>query len=407
MNPLSLIPGPDPAPLAGPSWIFHVLWVVTFFIHILAVDLVLGGAILALYSALHQGAPGNCESLRFYTALNSWAIPAAITMGVAPLLFVQVMLGRFFYTATLLIPRAWLSLLVLLAAAYALNHLIRSRLRNGGGTVPLLALQVLCFLAIAGIQVSVAVLQQRPSIWRAAAGNIWVIFADRTFVPRLLHFVLAGIAVAGIVLARWRVRRLPASLGEEPEARHQQAQGTEIALAEVQSALAEARSERTETRSAPTETQSLGAQVRLGLQAALAATALGVISGLWLLSAVPLDVQRGFMRLSMLMPLALGVFEGIGALVLIPLLLSADPLRKPRLVRHVLELIVGAVAFMVVTRHQVRLLYLAPYRRGERVEVAPQWGMIILFLIVFAAAAVLTIYAIRRIARERPPREAA
>ena len=43
--------------------------------------------------------------------VNSWAISFAITFGIAPLLFIQVLFGRFFYTATVLVAWAWLGML--------------------------------------------------------------------------------------------------------------------------------------------------------------------------------------------------------------------------------------------------------------------------------------------------------
>ena len=43
-----LIPTLDPNPLPAPYWVFKLLLIVTFFLHIVAMNLVLGGGILAL-----------------------------------------------------------------------------------------------------------------------------------------------------------------------------------------------------------------------------------------------------------------------------------------------------------------------------------------------------------------------
>ena len=40
----SLIPGLDPAPIPGPPWLFTVLWVVTFLIHLILMNAALGGS---------------------------------------------------------------------------------------------------------------------------------------------------------------------------------------------------------------------------------------------------------------------------------------------------------------------------------------------------------------------------
>ena len=45
--PANLIPALDPAALPGPPWLFHVLWVITFLIHLVFVNMVMGGSVLA------------------------------------------------------------------------------------------------------------------------------------------------------------------------------------------------------------------------------------------------------------------------------------------------------------------------------------------------------------------------
>jgi hypothetical protein len=57
---------------------------------------------------------------------------------------------------------------------------------------------------------------------------------------------------------------------------------------------------------------------------------------------------------------------------------------------------------MIVTRHQVRDLYLAAARAGERLEVVPQWGVLALFLAVFVLCAGLSVWALVRAATDRP-----
>src|SRR5512135_480136 len=99
--PTSLIPALDPAPLPGPPWLFQVLWVLTFLIHILLVNTVLGGSLLAALAGLSGAARREVQTL--VTAVNSWTIALAVTFAIAPLLFIQVVLGRFFYTATVLV----------------------------------------------------------------------------------------------------------------------------------------------------------------------------------------------------------------------------------------------------------------------------------------------------------------
>ncbi len=357
MNPL--VPAVDPLPLPGPVWLLHVLWIVTFTIHLLLVNVVLGGTILSAV-ALVRGGAGRA-SAAWFGSVNSWAIPFAITFAIAPLLFAQLLYGRFFYSATILLAGAWLTLLGLLLTAYYLNYLVKQKLRAGGvPSLPVL-IQAVLFLGVAGIQVAVNLLHQRPDTWGTVSDRPWSVLGDPAFIPRYLHFVCAAVAMSGALLAWWRVRRTSpgAMVTSDPEA-------------------------------------------RFGVQAALGATALQLPVGFWLLFALPRGVLIGFMKggAVAMMPLTLGILMGVGAIVLLALCLS--PLARPRLVRHAVEVIVGASILMVVTRHQLREVYLASAKPAASATVQARWEVIGLFLLCFLGAVALTSVALMRAARDRP-----
>jgi hypothetical protein len=182
--PSNLIPALDPTPLPGPPWLFHVLWVVTFLIHLVFVNAVLGGSLLAALAGARK--PGARETQAFFVEVNSWAISFAVTFGIAPLLFMQVLFGRFFYTATILVAWAWLGMLVILTAGYYLNYLAKFRLQGGRQAGGVLIPEAVCFLAVAAIQVTVNLLQLQPGRWESVARQAWSALGDPTFVPRYL-----------------------------------------------------------------------------------------------------------------------------------------------------------------------------------------------------------------------------
>jgi hypothetical protein len=355
-----LIPALDPAPLPGPPWLFHLLWVVTFLIHLLFVNSVLGGSLLA---ALAGGSkPGRRETATLFVEINSWTISFAITFGIAPLLFMQVVLGRFFYSATVLVAWAWFGMLGLLMVGYYLNYVAKYRLRSGKSAGAVLVVEALCFLGIAAIQVTVNLLHMQPGRWAAVADSTAAAFADPTFLPRFLHYVLAATSMAGALAAWVAVRR--AARGGDRKANDGMA--------------------------------------RFGIRAALVATLLQLVDGFWLLLALPEDVLKSFMRGGgmTMAPLTLGIFAGV---ILIAVLAQiTDPLIQPTKVRRVAELLVGAVVLMVITRHQLRSFYLAPARAEEQMAVAPQWDVLALFLVVFLIGVGLTIYALVKAATDRP-----
>lgn len=358
--PTSLIPALDPAPLPGPPWLFQVLWVLTFFIHLLFVNTVLGGSLLA--AAAPFASRGRREIRTLFVEVNSWAIAFAVTFGIAPLLFVQVVLGRFFYSATILVAWAWLGVLGLLTVGYYLNYVAKFRLRAGKDAGLPVVLEAACFVAIAAIQVTVNLLHMQPGRWQKVAGQAWAALADPSFAPRFLHFVLAAVAMAGALAAFVAVRR--AGKGGDREA--------------------------------------LAGMARFGIRAALVATLLQLVDGFWLLLTLPEDVLRSFMRsgAATMVPLSVGILAAV--LLLVVLAQINDPMAQATKVRRVSEVIVLAMAFMVVTRHQLRGFYLAPSRATEHVTVAPQWGPLALFLAVFVLCVGLTIYALVRAAKDRP-----
>jgi hypothetical protein len=364
MNPHALLPALDPAPLPAPAWVFHLLWLVTFAVHLLLVNAVLGGSILSAVAALFGKGDERRAVVGFFLRVNTWAISFAITFAIAPLLFLQVLYGRFFYSATILIAWGWMALLGMVTLGYYLNYVAKRAHSAGKNPAPLLLLQALLFLGAAAIQVILHLLQVQPGRWPGVADHPWSALADPSFVPRLLHFVFAAVALAGGSIAWWEVRR--------------RSDGERAGIF------------------------TLSAEGRFGLTGALVATALQISVGFWLLFSLPREILIGFLRTGprVHLPLGLGVLFGVGAAVVLGLCLS--PLAKPRLVRHALELMVGSSLFMIVTRHQLRETYLAFWRRGEAVTVASQWGVFALFVLLLLATGAVTAWALVRAARERP-----
>lgn len=351
-----LIPALDPAPLPGPPGLFVVLWIATFFLHLLFANAALGGAILAaLLPASLARTPRRTVTL-FLAEINSWALSLAITFAVAPLLFVQALYGRFFYTASVLIAPVWLGLLVLLMLGYYLNWIAKFRLRAGKDATLVLAASAVLYLAITAIQVSVHLISVQPSLWSVFLARPDLVLRDPAFLPRFLHFVIAAVTMAGILPAAF-----PKALGD----------------------------------AAP-------AAARFGLFVALVATGGQFASGLWLLGVLPRPVLSSLMTggIAKMAPLALGIFTGLALLGLLVRAVSAPG--NVRLARVVLGHFAAAALFMVITRHQLRDLYLAAARANERLEVAPQWGVLALFFVTFVLCAGLSVWALLRAATDRP-----
>lgn len=64
----NLIPNMDPNPLPAPYWVFKLLLVVTFVLHILAMNFMLGGGLVALLARWRAKNPGFGHRVFFEVA---------------------------------------------------------------------------------------------------------------------------------------------------------------------------------------------------------------------------------------------------------------------------------------------------------------------------------------------------
>lgn len=363
--PSKMIPGLDPAGLPGPPWLFHVLLVLTFFLHLVFMNLTLGGTLLAWFSHLRGGGRLNGANGVLAARLmrvNVFAISLTITTGVAPLLFIQLLYQQYFYTGTIFLGWIWFGMLGLLTLGYYATYLYKFKgapARGSGGGL-WLGLAAILFLLIAMIQVAVHLIHVQPDRWATFADNPLAVLGDPTYWPRLLHFVFAGIAFSALVIAWWSARKAAA--------------GVEV-----------------ETNTAIVRTCWRWALWTIGLQ---------VADGFVLLFMLPREVLLGIMQggAATLGPLTVSILLGIGLIVM--LARPIDPVAKRGLITGTLAAMFLTVAVMSITRHQVRVFYLEPATSQYHVTVAPQWLNFGLFAVLLVAALGTVWYMTKRVLAE-------
>jgi len=362
MSPESLIPAVDGAGLPAPVWLFHLLLVFTFFLHMVFMNLTLGGTWLAAIAhALSGGQSSDPRGVlaRRMMAVNSYGISLTITTGVAPLLFIQLLYQQFFYAATILIGGMWFAFLILLILGYYSAYLYKFRgapARGTGGGVWLWS-SALLFSVIGATHVAAHLVHAQPGSWVAIAANPWIVLADPTFVPRLLHYLLAGIAFSGLVMAWWAVRQL--GRGVEPELNRSIAS--------------------------------------FGWKWALWTTVAQVVDGFLLLILLPQEVLIGLMRggAATLVPLTIAILLAVGLLVMMAR--TMDPADHPALLTGVLGAMTAVIAVMSITRHQIRALYLDPYVDLSAFAVRSQWVNFVIFALLLVVTLVVVAWMVRRV----------
>lgn len=205
MTPLPL-PAPDPLPLPMAPAALKALLLLTFTLHLMAVNLGVGGSVITAIHAL-RGTPRDRDLVRRVAPMLPAAVTFAITLGVAPLLFLQLTYGSFFYTASVLTAVPWLTTIVLLMAGYTLLY----RFTGSAGSERFHAASgiagALLLLAVGLMLVNVTTLSLRPDLWAAQAAasphGLRMNTADPTLWPRYLHMAAGILAVAGLLLAGW------------------------------------------------------------------------------------------------------------------------------------------------------------------------------------------------------------
>lgn len=199
------IPTLDPIPLPAPYWLFKLLLVVTFTLHVLAMNFLLGGMALAIAS---RWSAARDRANRLFSDVATklpLLLPATVTLGVAPLLFLQVIYGQFFYTSSVVIAWPWFLALVMLTIAYYGLYYVSSRTHRQSGSGRWVLLASFLLIAVIGFLFTTNLtLSQTPVVWSGkyhADSSGWNLnLSEATLVPRYLHFFAAAVAVGGLLL---------------------------------------------------------------------------------------------------------------------------------------------------------------------------------------------------------------
>ncbi|MEQ1883729.1 MAG: cytochrome c [Bryobacteraceae bacterium] len=206
------VPRDLPLPLPVPEGFLLFLIVPSFLLHLLFVNLTVGGA---LYSVIFE-----ITGLRFprfdrLARLVSETITVnksmAVVLGIAPLLVISLLYTPQFYAANTLTGHAWAMLVPLVSGAFLLAYLHKYTWDRWQGRRKRRHLltgvaMVLCFLFIPLIFLSNINLMLFPEKWSEVSGFFASLRVGNVF-PRYLHFLAASLALTGLFLAAWFGRR--------------------------------------------------------------------------------------------------------------------------------------------------------------------------------------------------------
>ncbi|HEY2471575.1 MAG TPA: hypothetical protein VGI45_27560 [Terracidiphilus sp.] len=197
-------PAVDPIPLPAPIWLIKLLHIVTLALHFVAVEMLLGGLLIAIVLSIFRNSPNAGVTARSLARRLPVVMTYVINLGVPPLLFAQVLYGRALYTSSVLIGVYWISIVFVLCATYWLLYQFSARLEAGKSAwwVGLSAWLLAGY--IARMLSTNMTLMLRPEIWRdmysASALGAYLPTGDPTLTPRWLMMMTGGIFIGGLWL---------------------------------------------------------------------------------------------------------------------------------------------------------------------------------------------------------------
>jgi hypothetical protein len=111
-------PNVDPIPLPAPIWFFKLLHIVTLLLHFVAMQVLVGGLLIAVLLNLFGSSISAAMAASAIARRLTIVMTYVINLGVPPLLFAQVLYGRALYTSSVMIGARWIAVIPALILAY-------------------------------------------------------------------------------------------------------------------------------------------------------------------------------------------------------------------------------------------------------------------------------------------------
>jgi hypothetical protein len=323
--------------LPAPLWLITALHLLTLTLHLAAMNFLLGGVMVLLTGGFQR--KWDNPTVRRLVTLFPSAAAATVTLGVAPLLFLQLVYPRQVYSAGIVSGWFWLMIFAAVIIAYYLFYgasFAQKRETAGKGRYLWPAVAALLYVSV--VYSSVFTLAERPEaireLYAASQSGLQLNPNLSDWVLRWLHMVSGAVTVGGFcfgVLGR-----------DDPEA------------------------------------------FAVGRRAFFLGMGAAALFGTAYLVSLQ-SILRAFMRTDAIWALTAGIILAGGSLHFF---------FKRRFATSGLFLFVS-VFLMVAARHQVRILHLQGSFDPNALTVVPQWIPFLLFLVFFVVALILITYMLR------------
>ncbi|KIL74407.1 cytochrome ubiquinol oxidase subunit I [Bacillus badius] len=211
------IPNDIQLPIPGDMGLLTVLLIVTFLLHIVFVNVTISlatGAVILEAIGIKKQSPLYDRMAQICSYHASIHKSIAVVLGVGPILLVSIVYTQYFYSSTILIGKAWLSIILLLITAFLLLYAYKflwQKLKNKKmlhWLIGFAACVILLFVPLIFIVNVVSMLY--PEKWMESNGFFHSLFSYPQVWQRYVHFMLSSFAAGGLYLYlfyTWKRRR--------------------------------------------------------------------------------------------------------------------------------------------------------------------------------------------------------
>ena len=194
---------PDYNFLSAPLWLITVLHIVTFTLHLVAMNFMVGGIIIVLNGSLNGRRDDS--TVEMFIKMFPTIMAATVTLGVAPLLFLQLVYGRQVYAASIVSGWFWIMIFAVVIVCYYCLYIAAFR---GKGRKKLvntcLSIALICFFYISFVYSSVFSMAEHPDLYKAlytVNQSGMVINPDiGSYFLRWLHMLTGAVMVGGFFI---------------------------------------------------------------------------------------------------------------------------------------------------------------------------------------------------------------
>lgn len=366
----------QPLPFPLPLWLMQVLLVAGLYLHALPMNVIFGGGFLC--AGLFLASKNDKDSFSFRSAKAlAISLPVfisfAITQGIVPLLFVQLIYGPAFYTSSIIMAVPWLMIVFIVMASYYLSYVVIYKVlkkdhdaTTASWAALLLLLMALGFALTGWIFTNNMTLMLTPEKWgtlyQSNSFGLHLNPNEPQLLSRYLHFFVAAIAVAGMTLGCFGLYM-----------KNKEKEFSDWMI-------------------------KTGARIYLG------ATLWQIPVGLWFLKSIPGQYAQAFLGGD---PICTAVFAASMVLTLAAITTSAIAASAASKPAFIGALTANALVIltMIVNRHQLRSMYLDHRLQANLVPIQTQWDLLAIFLVSTVALILYLVWLSRLVWRGYHPQD--